>query len=295
MLNLVWVQSFLALEQSKSFQGAAAELQIAQPTVSQQIQKLEARLGVLLVHRSRAGCGLTEAGITFLPYARSLLRLIERARAELTGGPIRVGASSNIGVYLLQPHVKSFLSGRASDSFDLVIDGNPAIRQMLVNGEVEVAVMEWWQPTEGFIARRWRTEPLVLIVPPGHALAGRTRVSRDDLAGLELLGGEPGTGTGRALSAYLGAGAALRVGMRLGSTEAVKQAVKAGVGVSLVLAAAVAEEVRNKTLCAIPLGDGALAKDLFVAWGQRSEHISRHQAFVQHLLHDAPAAIRRRR
>lgn len=289
MLNLAWVQTFLALARSKSFQGAAVELKLAQPTVSQQIQKLEGRLGVLLVHRGRSGCELTEAGVAFLPYAKSLLRLIDRARAELAGGSIRVGASSNIGVYLLQPHVKSFLSGRDPASLDLVIDRNPAIEQMLVDGEVDIAIMEWWQAREGFVARRWRSEPLVLIVPPDHPLALRTSVDKEELAGLALLGGETGTGTGRLLSNYLDGSALPRMGMQLGSTEAVKQAVKAGIGISLVFESAVTDEVRNGTICAIRLADAVLAKDLFVAWSIRSEQSNRHQTFVEHLLRDAPA------
>lgn len=223
--------------------------------------------------------------MAFLPYAQSLIRLNERAIAAVKGSHVRVGASSNVGIYLLQPHVKSFLNGRDASTFDLVIDRNPVIAEKLENGEVDIALMEWWDSRERFKSALWRSEPVVLIVPPEHYLARRNRVTKDELRNLELLGGEPGTGTGRLLSACFGGGANMpRVSLQLGSTEAVKQAVKAGLGVSLVLQSAVTEEVRSKTLCAIPLAEPALVKDLFVIWPDTGARRLPAPAFVHHLI-----------
>src|SRR6202011_3208662 len=106
MLNLVWVRTFLALIESGSFQGAAAQLKLAQPTVSQQLRKLEELLGVRLVQRSRSGCEPTRAALEFLPYAQSLVRINQRAFAAIRGDHLRVGASSNVGIYLLQPYIR---------------------------------------------------------------------------------------------------------------------------------------------------------------------------------------------
>jgi DNA-binding transcriptional LysR family regulator len=102
-----------------------------------------------------------------------------------------------------------------------------------------------------------------------------------------ILGGEPGTGTGRLLASYFAKGARRpRTSLQLGSTAAVKEAVKAGLGVSLVLQAAVTEEVRSGTLRAIPLQPPALEKDLFVIWRDTgANHISA-PAFVPHLIGD---------
>lgn len=95
------------------------------------------------------------------------------------------------------------------------------------------------------------------------------------------------TGTGRFLDSYFAKGARQpRTALHLGSTAAVKEAVKAGLGVSLVLQATVAEEVHNGTLCAIPLQPPTLEKDLFVIWRDTgASHISA-PAFVPHLIGD---------
>ncbi|MGQ0584061.1 MAG: LysR family transcriptional regulator [Reyranella sp.] len=284
MLNLLWVRTFLALVEHKSFQATAEQLQIAQPTASLHIQKLEQQLGAPLFRRSRMGCHPTRRAASFLPYARSILRINERALAAISGERLRIGASSNIGIYLLQPYIQSYLQGRDPFAFDIVIDRNPSIAEMLERSEVDVAVMEWWDNRAGCRAEHWRSEPVVVIVPPGHPLADQTQVDPVQLSEFELLGGEPGTGTGRLLANYFGGSARIpRVSLQLGSTEAVKQAVKAGIGISLVLAAAVTDEVRAGALHAIPFVEPPLKKDLFIVL-QNGVSGMLASAFARHLL-----------
>ncbi|RTM01714.1 LysR family transcriptional regulator [Ancylobacter aquaticus] len=284
MLNLVWVRTFLSLIEHKSFQVAADHLRIAQPTASSHIQKLEEQLGAPLFHRSRTGCEPTREAMSFLPYAQSILRVNERALAAVTGRRLRVGASSNIGIYLLQPYIRSYLECRDSSAFDIVIDRNPSIAEKLENVEIDVAVLEWWDDRVGCQAECWKSEPAVIIVPPDHPLAFQTRIDRAQLSKFELLGGEPGTGTRRMLANYFGDSAQVpRVSLQLGSTEAVKQAVKAGLGISLVLASAVSDEVRAGSLRAIPFVEPPLRKDLFVAWRTGISGLP-IPAFARHLL-----------
>lgn len=286
MLNLAWVRTFLALVESKSFQAAADRLQLAQPTVSQQIRKLEQQLGVLLVRRARSGCEPTQAAFAFIPYAESLIRINQRALAAVQRGQERIGASSNVGIYMLQPYVRTFLNERDPALFDVVIDRNPAIAQKLADSEIDVAVMEWWDRRPGFLWKEWRSEPIVMIVPPSHRLAALAEIGKDELATLDLLGGESGTGTGRLLDAYFKHNEPKpRVSLQLGSTEAVKQAVKAGLGASLVLRSAVTEEVRSGSLCAIPIRPG-LKKDIFVVWRSAGAGLAWTPSFVTHLICD---------
>lgn len=232
------------------------------------MRKLEAALGARLIERDARGCLPTTEGTAFLAYAESLLRLNARAVEALRNHRVAIGASSNIGIYLLQPYIKLYFDGRAGlRSPEMHIHQNPVIADKLDAGEIDVAAMEWWDNRPGYVARLWRREELVAIVPPGHPWAVLPRLPRVALKGVPLLGGEPGTGTGRIVTRYLGASPGdIQVGMRLGSTEAVKQWVKAGFGVSLVLAGAVAEECRAGTLVAIPLEGEPPNKELVVIW-----------------------------
>lgn len=267
MLDLAQVQSFVAVVETGSFRDAARRLARAQPTISQHVRKLEEELGAALVRRSHARCVPTPKGEAFLSHARRLLRAAEEARGALDVSRCLVGASSNIGIYLLPPLVRAFRDRfGAAPRIELAIASNPVTAQRLRDGEVDVAVLEWWRGAPGFEAEVWRREPMVVIVPPDHPWAGRSTVAVEDLCEVPMIGGEPGTGTGRLLRDALGADAVrLRVAFELGSTEAVKHAVAAGLGVSIVLAGAVAEEVAAGSLSAIPLEGVNLRKPLVVA------------------------------
>ena len=124
--------------------------------------------------------------------------------------------------------------------------------------------MEWWDDRPGFEAAVWRREKLVVIVPREHPWATRKSVEKAMLLREPMIGGEPGTGTARLLQQTIGVDASfLKIGLQLGSTEAVKQAVRAGLGISITLESAVRDEVRAGTLRALRVEETPLAKPLF--------------------------------
>ena len=265
MIDLDQVRSFVAVIDAGSFRDAAGRLDIAQPTVSQHVQKLEAAVGHLLIERSRARAVTTPAGSRFLPLARTLLRLAERAAAVLDRGSLAIGASSNIGVYLLQPMLRAFRAAQPSlGPLEIRIGTNLETARRLEDGEIDIGLMEWWDDRQGFEAAIWRREKLVVIVPPEHPWAGRKSVEKALLLREPMIGGEPGTGTARLLQQAFGVAAGtLRIGLELGSTEAVKQAVRAGLGISVTLASAVRDEVRAGSLRALRVRETPLAKPLY--------------------------------
>ncbi|MEC7288836.1 MAG: LysR family transcriptional regulator [Pseudomonadota bacterium] len=285
MLNLLWVRSFLTVVETGSFQAAANQLGLAQPTISLHIQKLEDQLGTTLLQRSRNRCRPSSSALAFIPHGESLLALNQRAVDSVKAQTVRVGASSNIGIYLLQPYLKTYQHKQA-EPFELSIDKNSRIADLLETGQLDIGLMEWWDRRPGFEAKSWRCEPLVLIVAPDHPWAGRTLVTREELKAVALLGGEPGTGTGRLLNAYFGTTwQPLAPGLQLGSTEAVKQAVRCGLGVSLVLRSCVDAEVRAGSLVALSLDPPGLHKTLWAIWRKptptRGGAVPR---FVNHIL-----------
>lgn len=287
MLNLIWLKSLITLVEKQSFQAAANKLGIAQPTISQHIQKLEEMLAVPLIHRGRSGCQPTESALRLMPYAESILRLHDRAINAVQKPGLKVGASSNIGIYLLQPYLQDYISNQptAPKNLDLVIEANPAIVEKLENAEIDIALTEWWVPKNGFQSLVWKTESLMMIVPVGHPLTKFSTISKSMLASLELIGGESGSGTGRLLKQYLkGFKQMPTITMQLGSTEAVKQAVRAGLGISLVFASAVVDEVKHGSLCAIPLEGETLKKSIQLVWRKDSIVKDKLPDFVKHLL-----------
>lgn len=265
-MNLDHVESYLAVVRSGSFHGAARARNLSQGSISQHVKKLEASLGVTLLKRDRPRCRPAPRTEPFVQYAEALVSLADRAGRIFSRPTLVVGASSNIGVYLLQSYWRRF-HDRHGEKIDarLVIDTNPAIAEKLDASAVDVAVMEWWDGRPGFIAIPWRDEDLVVITPPDHPWARRKALPATELFSVPILGGGSGTGTGRLLRQKLGRRAArLTVVTDLGSTEAVKQAVRNGLGISLVLAGTVSEERRFRTLGVIPVIAPSLRKRLYV-------------------------------
>jgi DNA-binding transcriptional LysR family regulator len=265
-LNIDHLATLLVLVECGNFRAAGARVGLAQPTVSQHLKQLELALGASLMVRGQRGCQPTPAALHLLPYVRSLLRLEGRvAEAVHAHTPPRLGACSNIGIYLLPGLLRDFKrQGGAPPA--LTIGSNPAVVESLERAEVDAALLEWWDERDGFRWQPWRTEPFVVIVAPMHPLGRAKSIARKDLAHLPLICGEEGTGTGRILRDYFAGVSLPDVVMRLGSTEAVKRAVEAGLGASLVLACTVKQEVREGRLHALPLRDGRLEKSLRLVW-----------------------------
>jgi DNA-binding transcriptional LysR family regulator len=266
MLSLAQVSAFVAVIDAGTFQGAAARLGLSQATVSQHVRSLEDSLGVPLIARSRVGCTPTAHGQMFLRHARALLRTADHAERSVRDRPTLIGASGNIGTYLLQPYLRRFLDlTREQAAVNLTIAPNPEIAERLQEGSLDVGVMEWWDDRPGFVAYPWRRENMVVIVAPDHPWTRKGAVSKDELLATPLIGGEPGTGTATLMRKVFGSLAEhLRTSLTLGSTEAVKAAVKAKLGVSLVLAAAVRDELAAGTLHALAISGVTLEKEMMI-------------------------------
>ena len=264
-LNLDHLQTLLALIESDSFSAAGDRIGMTQSTVSQHLSQLEEKLGTTLIVRGQRGCRPTAAALRLMPFVRSLLRIEERLLDSAGATRLHFGACSNIGIYLLPALLRDF-ARKGGEPPALSIGSNPEMVRGLETAAIDAALLEWWDERDGFDWQPWCTEPLVVIVAPGHPLSAASTISRAELGAMTLIGGEDGTGTGRLLRGYFGDEPLPNVTMRLGSTEAVKRAVEAGLGASLVLACAVEQEVGAGRLCAIPMRDAPLQKSLRLVW-----------------------------
>lgn len=266
-MNLTHVAAYLAVLDTGGFRPAAARLGVTQGAISQQIARLETELGATLIQRGPGDCRPAPGTEVFARYARTLLDLADRATRVLADPVLVVGAASNIGIYLLQPVLKTIGDAHA-DHYRIRqhLGPNAEIIEGLHTGAIDVAVTEWWDHRPGYHATVWREEDLVVIVGPGHPWWQRATVTLDELADQTILGGEPTSGTGTLLRTTLGAAAdRLPATVNLGSTAAVKEAVHAGLGVSLVLAGAADTDVRHGRLSTLRLADTTLRKPLWVS------------------------------
>src|SRR5579864_1995607 len=168
---------FESVSRHLHFTRAAEELNVAQPSVSQQIRKLENELGAPLFHRMKRHVALTEAGKTFLPHARAVLQRLEEARLEvqelsgLRKGTLAVGAPPSVGTHLLPKALAAFSQRHPGIALSFREAGSRTLVSLLEEGELDLAVIIQPVRHPALVADPLIEEELLLAVPRMHHLA----------------------------------------------------------------------------------------------------------------------------
>jgi DNA-binding transcriptional LysR family regulator len=274
-MDLRQLEIFVKVAEFKSFSKAAEALFLTQPTVSEHIRTLEQELGVRLLDRLGRGAEATAAGRLLLSHATRMLQLQREALQAMDSfqgrlaGDLLVAASTIPGEYVLPPLIGRFKEKFPDIAITLLIGDSRAVVDWVAEGRAEVAVVGARLPHRGIDYRELMPDELVLVVPVGHPWHGKKEVGLDDLRAEPLLMRERGSGTRAALeSALAQAGldlSAFRIVGEMGSTQAIKQAVKAGVGVSIISRRAVEEECRSGLVWCLKLRDLKVTRAFHVA------------------------------
>jgi LysR family hydrogen peroxide-inducible transcriptional activator len=178
---------FVAVADEGSFSRAAAKVRVAQPSLSQQIQKLEADVGQPLFDRLPRSVVLTEAGVCFIDYARQILSAIGDARRcvdELkgaVGGRLAIGAIPTIAPFILPKLINRFQKRYPQVKLEIVEDVTDGIAQRIENGELDAAIASTCNQSPTLRPHRLGKEPLLALVPKRHPLAAKTQITWDDL------------------------------------------------------------------------------------------------------------------
>lgn len=268
-LNLHHLRVFAAVAREGSFSRAAAALRLSQPAVSKSVQELERQTALSLFDRSGRAPVLTEAGAALFARARELFgveRIAEEELAAMRGlerGILRVGASTTVATYFLPPLLARFHSQHPGVRLKVVSANTRAIARRLLEGRLDIALVEGPVSHERISVIPWREDELVVIAPASHRLARRRAVRSADLAGEPFIRREPGSGT-RAVADSALAKHGVRPGaaVQLGSTEAIKQAVAAGLGLAVVSRAAAADQIALGSIAILPLESAGFRRDL---------------------------------
>jgi DNA-binding transcriptional LysR family regulator len=182
-LDLRLVRYFTVVADHRHFGRAAAELLIAQPSLSRQIRRLEQQLGARLLDRTPQGTQLTEAGAVFLPRAKAMLRAAAQAAAATRAAaqPSRITIGYTPGL-IITPAVRQLRRQHPdADVRSLHLEWNEP-RSALLDHRVDAAVTRLPLRTEGLHVTILYDEPRLLMVPLDHRLAGKESVTLDDIA-----------------------------------------------------------------------------------------------------------------
>ena len=260
---------FHAVAEAGSITAGADRLRISQPAVSKQIGELEDAMGVRLFDRLPRGIRLTDAGVLLADYACRMSVMegdAERAIEELRGlkrGRLAIGASTTIGAYLLPQALVHFHQVYPGIELHLEIANTQVIQSALMDGTLEMGFTEGRIVSDALETTVFQQDELVAIAPMGHALLSKKRVTARELCKKPFIMREQGSGTRQVVEAALGAkGISLTPIMSLGSTEAIKRAVIAGVGVAIVSRLTISMELESGHLGIVPLKDMTINRPL---------------------------------
>lgn len=186
-MELHQLRYFCAVADTGSFSRAAEQSHVSQPSLSQQIMKLEDELGARLFDRLGRSVRLTELGKTFLPRARAVLRELEAARGDVVeqkdsvAGSVTIGAIPTVAPYLLPRVLTAFSKKFPQVQLSVIEEITPVLLDRLRAGTVDVAVLALPVRGHEFESRPLLTEPLFAALPQKHKLVRRRSISVKDI------------------------------------------------------------------------------------------------------------------
>ena len=273
-MDLRRLEIFAKVAELGSFSRAAQALALTQPTVSEHVRSLEDELGVQLLDRLGRGAAPTRAGQLLLGYAQRMLVLSREARQAMDhfqgrlSGELIVGGSTIPGEYVLPALVGAFKAKQADISIVLLIGDTRQVTEWVDDGRVELAVVGA-RPTQRTVeARALMGDELVVVVAAHHPWATRETVTLAELQAEPMVVRERGSGSRDALERALASAntnlGAFRIVGEMGSTEAVKQAVRAGLGVALISNRAVVDECRAGLVACVKISTLPVARAFYL-------------------------------
>lgn len=281
-MTLEQLRIFVAVAEREHVTRAAEALHLTQSAVSGAVQALEARHGVALFHRVGRRIELTQAGRVFLGEARAVLAraaAAELALAEFAGlrrGTLRLHASQTIASYWLPAHLVRFRRSYPQIELRLAVGNTAGVARAVLDGAAELGFVEGEVDEPALLGRRVGEDALVLVVGADHPWACGAPVTAAMLLETDWVLREPGSGTRSVFEAALRTAGVeagrLNVVLELPSNEAVRAAVEAGAGATVISEAVAEARLRAGRLRQVPF---SLPLRPFTALRHRERYRSR--------------------
>ncbi len=261
---------FAVVAREGSFTRAAEILGLTQPSISDRMRRLEARLPSPAFERLGRGVRLTPTGEALRPVAERALNVARESGEILEGlsgftyGRITTAASTTIAAHVLPDALARFARARPKVEVEIRVANTADVANAVERGDVSWGLVEGPVEEARLVARPFRDNALILIVPAAHRWARRRRpVAPADLAREAFVAREIGSGTGAVVERALAkAGVRLRPGLRLGDSRGIVEAIAAGAGVGIVSQLVAASLLEAGRVVRVPLAGVSLYRAL---------------------------------
>ena len=295
MLHLTFRQLsvFEAVARHLNYTRAAEELHLTQPAVSMQIKQLEESLGLAIFEQLGKRIHLTAAGGEVLAYARAITQQLDELEdvlnriKGLSGGRLRISVATTANYFI--PTLLGTFSRRYPDiTVSLDVTNRETLLRQLSENTVDLVVMGQ-PPAEADVeAQTFMDNPLVVVAPPDHPLAREKKIPLARMQEETFLVREPGSGTRIAMERFFNErGMKLKTGMEVGSNEAIKQSVQAGLGLGLLSRDTVEQELSLKRLVILDVAEFPIMRHWYVVHRKGKRLSAVAEAFKQFTLKEA--------
>ena len=288
---------FEAVARHLSFSRAAEELHLTQPAVSTQVRKLEDHAGLALFEQFGKKIYLTPAGTELLRISRAIIEQFELAENAMTqfkgvsGGRLNVGVIS-AGDYFFPRLLVEFAGRHSGVVLNFTVHNREALLARIADNLTDLAIMVRPPVDADAESVPFAPHPYVIVAAPGHPLAGRKRVSMATLLREDFVVREKGSDTWKSMEEGFGEHMKdVRVAMEIPSTETIKQAVIAGMGISFLSAHTISKELKAGSLSLIRAQGFPLMLNWYVVHRRHKRLPPVAQAFRDFLLSDGASLI----
>lgn len=257
---------FKAVAETNNITLAAKQLHISQPAVSLQIQNIESHYGAKLFNRSNKGVTLTKAGIILYDYVCQMLDMtmnVKQAINEISDdhrGEVKIGATLTIGEYVMPNILACLFKMRPDIDFKVSIANTETITQDIMERKFWIGLVEGpVQESKDMVIENFWHDELAVVVPYHHPWANQGSITLNELAAARLIMREIGSGTRKVIEILMQEKGVnltdFNITMELGSTQAIKQVVAAGLGITIISALTVRKECEDKILKTVKIKD----------------------------------------
>jgi DNA-binding transcriptional LysR family regulator len=294
-MDIHHLRIFAAVFKHKSFSKASEELYLTQPTVSDHIKTLEEemacrlfdRLGRTIIPTKEAEALYTHA-LEIIEKADHIKEVVGQFKKEVAG-EIVIGASTIPGTYLMPSIIAAFRKIHPSTSFQIIVSDSRDIVERVVRHELLIGIVGAKLTNHQIHYVPFMQDELIAVASP--LLIKDGVITLRDLARIPMILREEGSGTRREVEKILESkGVALEeieIAGIFGSTDAVKQAVKAGLGISIVSKFSVTDELKYKVLKEIKVKDVQMRRNFYIITHKKRTLPLSYTIFLEHVMHEA--------
>ncbi len=296
------LEALIHLVEERSFSRAAKRMHLTQPSLTKHIRNVEESLGAKVVNRASRSLALTAEGRVLHDYARRIVKLRDEAREsvlrlrEAGAGEIGIAASTIPATYILpyaigefrKKHPRIRATVRTADSSDV-------IETVLGNG-AEIGFIGKKPPGGKLSSEALWKDRLVLAVPSGHPWARRRSARLAEISRQPFVIREKGSGTRETLESSLRESGNpglqhLNVVAELGSSEAVKEAILAGLGVSVISVHAIRRELKSGLLAALSVEEFGIERSFYLIYRRHFDLMTHHKIFLEYIRTYRPESL----